>query len=114
MTGDRAESDALKEIELQMHRMIDGECKPYDAAWDIWKKATSVVTSPDLMHPLWLIWGALTDWVENRPTETAQAESEMLRAAKEWLDLKSGDAISRKAYLDRWVFDEMGYDRTSG
>lgn len=112
MSGNEAESDALREIEEQMRRMIDGKCPPYDAAWIIWSKAASVVTSPELMHPLWLIWGALTDWVENRPHEMPRAESEMLRAAREWLALKPEDAMSRKAYLDRWVYDEMGYGRT--
>jgi hypothetical protein len=112
MNGDVAESEALREIEEQMRSMINGDCPPYDAAWIIWGKAASVLTSPELLHPLWLIWGALTDWVENRPNERSEAESEMLRAAREWLALKRDDAMSRKAYLDRWVYKEMGYGRT--
>jgi hypothetical protein len=38
-------------------------------------------------HGLWLMWGSLTDWVENRPSETPEAEEAMRRAASEWLTL---------------------------
>ena len=96
-----------------MQRLIAAEARRYEIAWEIWGKAMSVVDSPDLMHPLWLIWGALTDWVELRPEETSQAESAMVRAATEWLSLPDGDAAARKSYLDRWVFDELGYERPS-
>ncbi len=63
------------------------------------------------MHPLWLIWGALTDWVELRPEGSAQAEATMVRAAEEWLSLPSTESDARTAYLDRWVYDELGYER---
>jgi hypothetical protein len=49
--------------------------------------------------------------VELRPEESAQAEATMVRAAKEWLDLPSTESHARTAYLDRWVYDEMGYER---
>ena len=111
MSGDVAESDALREIEEQMRRMIDGHCLPYDAASIIWEKAATVVTSPKLLHPLWLIWGALTDWMELRPEESTQAEVTMLRAATEWLSIPKSDSHGRAAYLDRWVYDEMRYER---
>jgi hypothetical protein len=111
MSGDVAETGALRRIEDQMRQMIDGEVTPNDAGWAIWGTAMSVVTSPELMHPLWLIWGALTDWVELRPEESAQAEETMVRAAKEWLSIPSTQLDARKAYLDRWVYEEMGYER---
>jgi hypothetical protein len=115
MSTEAAISNALKEIENEMRRMLNGECAPYDAAWAIWRKAFSLATeSPEIMHPFWLIWGSLTDWVETRPAETPRAESEMLRASREWLALEHEDAKCRKAYLDRWVFDEMGYERNGG
>jgi len=66
------------------------------------------------MYPLWLIWGALTDWVENRPEERPEAEREMVRAAQEWFALSGESREKRKQYLDRWVFEEMGYERVSG
>ncbi len=111
MNSDVAESEALRMIEDQMRRMIAGDATPYDAGWIIWGTAMSVIPSPELMHPLWLIWGALTDWVELRPDESAQAETTMIRAAKEWLSVPSTEAHARKAYLDRWVYEEMGYER---
>lgn len=112
MISDVEVAAGLCDIAKEMRRMLDGECPPYDAAWNIWGTAFSLAgKSPDVMHPLWLIWGSLTDWVENRPAETQAAETAMLRAAKEWLALDHDHFIEVKAYLDRWVFDEMGYER---
>ncbi|MGN6546356.1 MAG: hypothetical protein ACTHK7_14985 [Aureliella sp.] len=102
----------LSEIENQMRSLLDAQSPPYDAAWNIWRTAMSLTPmSPSVMHPFWLIWGALTDWVENRPDERAQAESKMRQAAREWLELNRDDAAEVKAYCDRWVYDEMGYAR---
>lgn len=112
MSVDHAESEALRKIEDQMRRMIDGDAAPYDAGSIIWGTAMSVATSPELMHPLWLIWGALTDWVELRPEESAQAEATMVRAAREWLAIPSAESHARTAYLQRWVYDEMEYQRS--
>lgn len=69
------------------------------------------IESPDVMHPLWLIWGALTDWVENCPEQSEEAELSMRRAAEEWLALDPDNQSERKECLDRWVFEEMGYER---
>jgi|GEM_PF-3846272 len=112
MSDDAAVAEGMLEIEGEMRRMLDGRALPYDAAWNIWGKAVSLVSlSPNVMHPFWLIWGSLTDWVENRPEERAQAESKMRQAATEWLDLDRNDAIAKKNYCDRWVYDELGYPR---
>ena len=92
--------------------MLDGQTEPYAAGWNIWGIAmANVGRSPDTLHPLWLIWGALTDWVENRPEEKSKAETEMLRASREWLSLNRSDQKARTAYFDRWVYEEMGYKR---
>ena len=83
----------------------------YRAAWRIW--STALRHAPDsgnIMWPLWLIWGELTDWVEERPAETEQAESAMVRAAEEWLSLSESEE-HRRAYFDRWLYDELGYER---
>ena len=105
--------DALSEIEDGMRRLVSAETGRYEIAWEIWSKAmSSTIELPHVMHPLWLIWGALTDWVENHPEETSRAESTMVRAATEWLSLPNSDTVARKIYLDRWVFDEMGYQRS--
>ena len=92
--------------------MLEGQREPYDWARKIWSMAMRKASeSPDTMWPLWLIWGALTDWVEVKPTEKSAAEQEMLRAAREWLALPQGDHVAKDSYLDRWGYDEMGYER---
>ena len=102
----------LHQIEHQMHSMLAGTTPSYDAAWNIYRQALSLMTdSPDFMHPLWLIWGALTDWFENRPEEKLGAESKMRQAAEEWLALNRDDVAEVKTYCDRWIYDEMGYSR---
>ena len=65
----------------------------------------------DQLHALWLIWGALTDWVENKPGEAGQAESEMRRAAAEWLAVPDDDEALWRPFFDRWVYEELGYAR---
>lgn len=103
------EAEALAYCQEQMRLMLSGEAAPYDAAWQIFGTALSTLPSPKLMHPLWLIWGSLTDWVENRPEETTAAEAAMLRAAQEWLSLPN--IAAREAYFERWIYDELKYKR---
>ena len=38
------------------------------------------------------------------------AVAQMKRAAAEWLEVLGADS-SRRAYLDRWVHEECGYER---
>jgi hypothetical protein len=103
---------ALLEMEQQMRLMQEGKAKAYDAGRLIWKTAMSnMANSSEIMHPLWLIWGALTDWVEIKPSEVNEAENTMRRASKEWLSLELEDIEARAAYFDRWVYEEMGYKR---
>lgn len=105
---------ALALIERWMSEILQGKLAPYDGGWRIWRLAGKKASeSPDTLWPLWLIWGALADWVELRPTEKPVAEQEMCRAAREWLALPYGDLGARRSYLDRWVYDEMGYERKS-
>ena len=105
-------SASLIDIESHMRRIIKGACPPYDAGLEIWKIAMSEVEMyPDIMHPFWLIWGSLTDWVENRPEELHNAESAMVRASSEWLYLDHRNPKSIQEYCDRWVYDELGYQR---
>ncbi|ADG69871.1 hypothetical protein Plim_4060 [Planctopirus limnophila DSM 3776] len=112
MYNDTKVLSGLREIEFEMQSMLNGQTSVYDVASRIWGKAMSLATeSPDLMLPLWLIWGSLTDWVESRPGESREAELKMRQAAKEWLELNRDDVASVKAYCNRWVHDEMGYAR---
>ena len=94
-----------------MRLIVSRRGSAYRAAWRIWGTAMVHATdSNTIMWPLWLIWGALTDWVEQKPAEAEQAESSMIRAAQEWLSLPETDEAQR-AYFDRWLYDELGYER---
>jgi hypothetical protein len=104
-------TSARLRIEADMRLIVSGGEPPYDAGWRIWGTAMdNAPASKELMWPLWLLWGALTDWVEVRPAETDQAQSAMIRAALEWLALPD-NAESQRAYFDRWLYDEVGYER---
>ncbi|MES2072009.1 MAG: hypothetical protein V4488_16755 [Pseudomonadota bacterium] len=105
----------LNAIENSMREMLDGNSRPYDAGWLIWQTAMKgAKESPDLMWPLWLIWGALTDRFELDSQGGQAAEKAMIRASSEWLALKHDDSSAKAAYLDRWVYEESGYERKSG
>jgi hypothetical protein len=104
--------DFLAEIEQHMKAMLIGSAETYDAGRKIWSSAFECAPrSPEVAWPLWLIWGALTDLVEKQPARRLETEAKMLQAAKEWLAVSNGDVASRTAYLDRWVYEEMGYER---
>jgi hypothetical protein len=64
----------------------------------------------ELSEPLWLIWGALTDAVDQSDSDTSAAVETMTRAAREWLAIGGGVA-DRLEYCDRWQYDECGDDR---
>lgn len=111
MAEDAAISVARRDIEACMRLIVSRRGSAYRAAWRIWGTAMVHATdSNTIMWPLWLIWGALTDWVEQKPAEAEQAESSMIRAAQEWLSLPETDEAQR-AYFDRWLYDELGYER---
>ena len=94
-----------------MRLIVSRDGSPYRAGVRIW--ATAMTHSPEsdaILYPLWLLWGALTDRIERKPAETEQAESAMRRAAREWLSLP--DSLeAQRAYFDRWLYEEMGYER---
>jgi hypothetical protein len=99
-------------IETFMRDMVDGRSKPYEAGRAIWAEAMREISAqPDIMHPMWLIWGALTDRVEVRPLEEHAAEESMMRAAREWLAISPANEDARRVYFDRWIYDELGYER---
>lgn len=97
-----------------MKRIVDGDGDPCEAAERIWSEAMgTAVQSHDIMWPLWLLWGALTDRVDENPDEASVAREAMRRAAEEWLALPP-ESSARTAYFDRWLYEEMGYDRPHG
>lgn len=104
-------AEARRRIEDLMHAIVAGSTDPYEAGWEIW--SVSFGTAPkstELFWPMWLLWGALTDWVEVKPEKTEEAYKAMGRAAAEWLELPDEDA-ARVDYFERWLYDEMGYER---
>jgi hypothetical protein len=111
MSDEPALAIARRRIETVMRLIVARRGSAYRAGWRIW--ATAMHYAPEstqIMWPLWLLWGALTDWVEVKPEEADQAESAMRRAAHEWLALPD-NAEAQRAYFDRWLYDEMGYER---
>ncbi|MFJ7949822.1 hypothetical protein ACIQ6K_40585 [Streptomyces sp. NPDC096354] len=100
-------------VRTQAAAMLDGDASPYDLALEIWRLAMGEwpgLDGDESRISLHLIWGALTDWVELRPTETDQAEAHMATAAREWLTIE-GDQQAEAEYFDRWVHDILGYER---
>lgn len=100
-------------VRVQAAAMVNGDASPYDPALEIWRLAMGEWPGRDgdeACISLHLIWGALTDWVELRPAETAQAETHMITAAREWLTVE-GDQQAEAGYFDRWVHDILGYER---
>jgi hypothetical protein len=111
MSDEPTLASARRCIEGDMRLIVSGGESRYDAGWRIWATAMEHASaSKELMWPLWLLWGALTDWVEVRPAEADRAESAMQRAAQEWLSLPD-NAEAQRAYFDRWLYDEIGYER---
>ncbi len=90
-----------------MRKIVAGEGEPYDAGLRIWRDAFSHAAKfQDVVWPMWLLWGALTDWVEVKADQKSLAEQAMRRASREWLDL-ARDPDSVKQYFERW-FEELG------
>lgn len=60
-----------------------------------------------IYHPLWLLWGVLTDWAEAKPEETEEAEATIRQAAQAFLPIADDDDALR-LYFDRWLYVERG------
>lgn len=107
-------ADALVSIRREAAALLAGTVAPYEAGRIMWQAAIAGVgeggKDHDQCHALWLLWGGLTDRVEVRPDETAEAEAAIRRAASEWLDV-ADDEPARTAFFDRWLYDEIGYER---
>lgn len=102
---DESRSEALG----LLRRLAAGDDQPYNLGLDIWQ--LSLGHAEDwIFWPLWLLWGALTDWVENKPTEATQAEEAMVEAAKAFLQIV-GNEEREQAYFDYWLYERIGYER---
>lgn len=92
-------------VRSYVQSILSGSLPPYDGALQIFGSSGRewpAVDGDEARTPLMLIWGALTDWIELRPDETAAAESEMIAAAHEWLAAE-GDTEAEASYFERWV-----------
>lgn len=106
---------ALTALRQHARDIVDGRAEPYAAGREMWGEAMSASgQGRDGSHcyVVWLLWGALTDWAECKPAETVQAEAAMRRAAAEWLEV-ADDESRWRPFFDRWLYDEMGYERKS-
>jgi hypothetical protein len=103
---------AMAEINSHLRSVARGGTDIYEDASAVWGVAMSVAEQSHDAWGLWLLWGALTDWVETKPQEKGEALATMVRAAQQWLDLADSPA-ARETYLEHWLYDEIGYERRS-
>src|SRR5712692_2740030 len=101
---DHSSPDPAEEIRQLARRLASGASDPYDLGWQIWGVAFANAKKAEYLKALWLIWGSLTDWVENKPDEESEALEAMRRAAREWLEVESQPS-RRKWYCDHWVYE---------
>ena len=102
--------EAMERITRHARAISESNGTPYEEGREILGLALSVAEQSSEAWALWLLWGGLTDCVENKPEETGEAEGAMVRAAKEWLIL-SEETAEREQYFDRWLYEEIGYER---
>ena len=92
---------------------VGGADEPYWAAEDVRALASSSMTEFGVSYRVWWMWSALADWYELNPQQRPEALAAMRRAADEWIDV-AADENARDAYLQRWMFDVLGLDRSIG
>ncbi|WP_406045137.1 hypothetical protein OG799_12090 [Micromonospora sp. NBC_00898] len=110
MTSSYFEGTELDLDEInRLHRRILVADHAYEAAADLWDELGP--PAPDALGTsLYLLWAALTDWVELKPEE-GQAASLMVRAAQEWLALDLADDAALNRYFDHWLHEVLEYAR---
>ena len=106
----------LDAVSVEARALLEGLEREYDVAWRLYRLSFDEVgaESRDVAHPLWLIWGHLTDLVDGpggaRPGAESAASQKMRRAAEEWLVVVNEPADWTE-YFERWVYEECGYPR---
>lgn len=83
---------------------------PYKVGLDIMSAAVEPMRTSDIASRQYVMWGGLTDWLELKPEEEAEALAAMRRAASEWQAVKD-DFAARERYFDHWLYDLLGLDR---
>lgn len=104
------ERDWAAELDRLIARVATAE-DPYEAALAVSNCASEFLTTSVVADDVYLVWVALQDRYELRPEqEDAETFAAMRRAAVEWAAVKH-DATARATYLDRWQYEELGYER---
>jgi hypothetical protein len=111
--------DYLAAVSVEARALTEGTEREYDVARRLWRLGMEGISeeTAHVGHPLWLIWGHLTDLVDGpggaSPGAEAAAAETMRKAASEWLRaVNQPDRLSE--YFDRWVYEECGYPRRDG
>jgi len=94
-----ADGDPMTVVRGYAEELATGRGEPYAIGRKIWSTAMGGVSpigiEGEQCHALWLLWGALTDWIENKPDEKRAAEEAMRRAATEWLTVADSEPTWR-------------------
>jgi hypothetical protein len=111
--------DFLAAVTGRAAALLDSE-SPYSVGIELLSLGGLSVGNPaldEIAVPLMLIWGSLTDALDgpgaDDPAMVAWGLDGMRRAASEWLALDKDDPEALCHYLDRWVYEECGYQRTT-
>lgn len=115
--------DFLAATEQQAERVLEAhdDWATYRAGTALGDLASQEMASTGGEHladgpvAVYLIWSALTDAMHapGTPDDVTPAVRRMRQAAAEWLEAaRTPETVA--AYLDRWKYEECGYDRDSG
>lgn len=83
---------------------------PYEVGLAIMSAAVEPMLTSDIASRQYVLWGGLTDRLELKPEEGADALTAMRQAATEWQAVKD-DSTARDEYFDRWLYDVLGLER---
>jgi hypothetical protein len=108
--GDERDEEELKAVGRDLAAIAAGKVDPYDAGMRLLGASTARVGEAWFSHPLWLLWGGLTDIVDGPADDRVRGDALMVAAASEWLDTPNSDD-ARRDYFDRWLYDVLGYQR---
>jgi hypothetical protein len=101
----------IDDVRELMGALLVGELSPQETSKIICAEALGRESGP--WPWLWLLWAALSAPCGTGRAATRRAEADMRRAAREWLELSSGEAQWR-AYFDRWLQEILGWRKATG
>lgn len=99
-----SEATAFALVSRCMDRVLRGQLAPWAVEHRIMRiTAKAGAQARESMAPLLMMWG--------RFAQPGECEDMVRRAAHGWLALRQNDAAARAAYLDHWIYEELGYRR---